>query len=147
MYGTILLIHILSATIWTGGHLVIALTVLPRVLREKAPQELLKFESRYEYIGIPSLLLQLITGVWLAYRLIPDVSQWFAFDNPVTTLIFVKLMLLLATLIFAADARFRLIPNLTERNLKALAYHIIPVTVISVLFVVIGVSFRTGWFY
>ncbi len=36
MYATILLLHILGATIWTGGHLVLAVTILPRVLRERS---------------------------------------------------------------------------------------------------------------
>ena len=53
MYGTMLLLHILAATIWTGGHLVLALTVLPRVMRERSPSKLLEFESAYERIGIP----------------------------------------------------------------------------------------------
>ena len=43
MYGTMLLLHILAATIWTGGHLVLALTVLPRVMRERSPSKLLEF--------------------------------------------------------------------------------------------------------
>ena len=38
-------------------------------------------------------------------------------------------------------------PNLSERNLTAMAWHIVPVTVVSVLFVVVGVAFRTGWLY
>lgn len=59
----------------------------------------------------------------------------------------VKLLLLATTVVFALDARLRLIPRLSEQNLMALAWHIVPVTVVSVLFVVVGVSFRTGWFY
>lgn len=147
MYGTLLLLHILGATVWTGGHLIVALTILPRVLKQRAPAELLRFESTYERIGIPALLIQVATGLWLAYRMVPDVSQWLAFDNPVARLVGTKLVLLALTMVFAADARLRIIPRLSEKNLTALAWHIIPVTVISVLFVVVGVSFRTGWFY
>ena len=144
MYKVILLIHVLAATIWTGGHLVLAMTILPRVLKERLPSELLRFESGYERVGIPALLIQVFTGLWLAHNLIPEVSLWFDFSNPLSRLIVVKLSLLLLTAIFAIDARLRIIPNLTEKNLMSLAYHIIPVTVISVLFVIVGVSFRTG---
>lgn len=147
MYGILLLLHVLAATIWTGGHLVLALTVLPRVLKEKSPSELLRFESAYERVGIPALLIQVATGVWLAHRMVPDVSQWFALDNPVSRLIGAKLFLLAVTIALAADARLRTIPKLSEDNLTSLAWHIVPVTVVSVLFVVIGVSFRTGWLY
>jgi hypothetical protein len=48
---------------------------------------------------------------------------------------------------FAIDARLRVIPVLSEKNLSVMAWHIIPVTIFSVLFVVAGVSFRTGWLY
>ncbi|HNU82460.1 MAG TPA: hypothetical protein PKO05_03380 [Thermoanaerobaculia bacterium] len=37
MYATILLLHILGATIWTGRHLVLAVTILPRFLRARSP--------------------------------------------------------------------------------------------------------------
>lgn len=144
MYKYILLLHMLAATIWTGGHLVLAITILPRVLKERSPSDLLRFESGYERVGIPALIIQVVTGVWLAHNLMPDVGMWFSFDNSISGLIFVKLSLLLLTALFAVDARLRIIPKLTEQNLMSLAYHIIPVTVISVLFVIVGVSFRTG---
>jgi putative copper export protein len=147
MHGLLLLLHILAATIWTGGHLVLTFVVLPRVLRNKSPSELLQFESRYERIGIPALLIQVATGLWLAHQLVPDIGQWFALDNAVSRLIAVKLALLAMTMAFAADARLRIIPNLSAANLTSLAWHVVPVTAISVLFVVVGVSFRTGWFY
>ncbi|MDP6164106.1 MAG: copper resistance protein CopD [Candidatus Thioglobus sp.] len=145
LYSVLLFLHVLAATIWTGGHLVLSLVILPRVLSEKSPGDLLKFESAYERIGIPALLIQVTTGVWLSYRLIPNLSHWFKFDNPINTLIGIKIILLSITVAFAIDARLRIIPNLSKDNLVSLAWHIVPVTVTSVLFVFVGVTFRTGW--
>lgn len=147
MYGAILLLHILAATIWTGGHLVLAIAILPRVLRERSPARLLEFESAYERVGIPALVVQVATGLWLAHRMVPELSRWLAFGDPVATLVGVKLLLLATTVAFAVDARLRILPRLSENNLVALAWHIVPVTIVSVLFVVVGVAFRTGWFY
>ncbi|TQV88300.1 copper resistance protein CopD [Aliikangiella coralliicola] len=147
MYGTLLLIHILAATIWTGGHIVLSLVVLPKVLREGATRQLLDFESVYEKIGLPALVLQVVTGLALAHRLIPDVSQWFNLADPVSHGIALKLILLTLTVGFAIDAKLRIIPNLSERNLVVMAWHIIPVTCFSIMFVVVGVSFRTGWLW
>ncbi|EIC31272.1 MULTISPECIES: CopD family protein [Methylomicrobium] len=144
MNDYILLLHLLAATIWTGGHLVLAITILPRALKEKSPTDLLRFEAGYEKVGVPALAIQVVTGLLLAHNIMPDIAMWFSFDNPLSRLILLKLGLLLATLLFAIDARLRIIPNLTEENLMPLAYHIIPVTVISVLFVIVGVSFRTS---
>lgn len=145
MYGTVLLLHVLGATVWTGGHLVLALTILPRALRERSVSELQRFEAAYERIGIPALIVQVVTGIWLAHRLVPEVGRWLAFDVPVARLVGVKLLLLAATAALAVDARLRVIPRLTPERLGSLARHIVPVTLISVLFVIVGVAFRTGW--
>ena len=81
----------------------------------------------------------------MAHRMLPDFSRWQAFDSPMSRLIGIKLLLLAATVAFAIDARLRIIPNLTESRLRSLAWHIVPVTVISVLFVIVGLSLRAGW--
>lgn len=147
MYGFMLLLHILGATVWTGGHLVLTLTILPRVLKEKSPGELLRFESAYERVGLPSLLIQIATGLWLAYRLVPDVGQWFSGGNAISRLIVAKLAILVLTFALAADARLRVIPKLSEKNLTDMAWHIVAVTILAVAFVVVGTAFRTGWFF
>ena len=147
MQGVLIFLHILAATVWTGGHLVLATVILPRVLSERSPEMLHSFESRYERIGIPALLVQVVTGFWLAYQLVPDIGQWFDLDNPVSRPIAAKIALLVITILFAVDARLRLIPNLNKDNLTAMAWHIVPVPIVSVLFVFVGVAFRTGWLY
>jgi len=143
MYKLIILIHLLAATIWTGGHLILGISILPRAFKENSTLDLLKFESGFEVVGIPALMIQVATGVYLALSRIPDFGMWFNFSNPLSKLILFKLTLLLLTALFAIDARLRVIPNLTEKNLSSLAYHIVPVTIFSVLLVIVGVSFRT----
>ncbi|GAB4358183.1 MAG: CopD family protein [Immundisolibacter sp.] len=147
MYGLILFLHILGATVWTGGHIVLSVVVLPGAWRERSPDALLRFEAAFERIGLPALLVQVATGVWLAWRLIPDVAGWFDFSNPVAHVIVTKLALLAATAALALDARFRVLPRLDESRLTDMAWHIVPVTVLSVLFVAAGVSLRAGWLY
>jgi putative copper export protein len=140
----LILVHVLGATIWTGGHLVLSLTVLPRALRARDPRIVEEFEGGFERLGIPALVLQVVTGVWLAFRRLPEFSSWFVFDSFVSTYICVKLMLLAATLALAMHARLRLLPSLDAAKLTTLAWHIIAVTILSVLFVVMGVGLRTG---
>jgi putative copper export protein len=145
MHGIFILLHILGATVWTGGHLVLALTVLPRALASRSIDELRRFEAGYEWIGIPALFTQIATGLWLAHALVPEPSRWLSRGDPVGRLVGIKLLLLGATALLAADARLRIIPSLTPARLGTLAWHIVPVTIVSVLFVVTGVAFRTGW--
>ena len=142
-YALALILHVLAATVWTGGHLVLALGILPGALRERSTEAINAFESRFERAGIPALLIQVASGLYLAFTLAPA-SSWLQLDNPVTRAITVKLALLAATVVLAADARLRIIPKLTPERLGELAWHIIAVTVISVGFVVVGVGYRVG---
>ena len=147
MYGYLILAHILGATVWTGGHIVLALAVLPRVLKEKSPQRLLEFESAFERIGKPAMLIQIVTGLLLAHRLLPDISLWLDWNNPISGVIAVKFILLTLTILLAVDAKLRVLPKLSQQNLWDMALHIIAVTLLSIIFVIVGVSFKTGWLY
>ena len=143
MYTLIIVLHVLAATIWTGGHIVLATTILPNILRTKNVDKLLEFEMGYEKVGMPALVIQIITGLYLAYNYLPDVTKWFSFSDHISTHIGIKLILLFCTFGLALSAKFRLIPNLKKgNNLKIFAGHIIAVTIISILFVITGLSFR-----
>lgn len=144
MYALMLFLHVLGATVWTGGHLVLALTWLPRVLREGSPEQLLRFEQGYERIGMPALVLQIVTGLWMAYQMVPSVAQWLSPDTPVARAIALKLVLLLCTALIAAHARLRVIPRLSADTLPLMAWHVGAVTLLSVGFVAVGVSLRFG---
>ncbi|HJV51465.1 MAG TPA: CopD family protein [Noviherbaspirillum sp.] len=144
MYSYVLLLHVLAATVWTGGHLVLALAVLPRALAARNPAILLEFESGYERAGMPALLIQAASGLWMAHTMLPDVAAWFSFATPQAKLIALKLALLATTVLLALDARLRIIPRLSAETLPVMARRIALVTLVSVLFVVVGVSFRGG---
>jgi putative copper export protein len=144
MYATIVFLHVLGATIWVGGHLVLALTALPRALRARDPRILLGFESGFERVGMPALVVQVLTGLWLAHNAVPRLADWFDLSNRLSLHILAKLALLALTLALAASARFRVIPRLRPETLPVLAYHIALVTLAGVLFVAVGVSIRTA---
>lgn len=144
LYGLVLLLHVLAATVWTGGHLVLAATVLPRALRARDVSILLSFEQGYERIGMPALLLQVASGLWMAAQLRPP-AAWLALDDAPSRLIALKLALLAATVLTAIDARLRLIPRLSAATLPAMGRRIAVVTTLSVAFVAAGVGLRLGW--
>ncbi|BEU02938.1 hypothetical protein OAG1_17380 [Agarivorans sp. OAG1] len=145
-YSLLLLAHLIAATIWTGGHIVLCLVILPKVLRAKSPEMLLDFEQAFEKVGMPALIIQVITGLLLAYHWLPDVSLWFSMSNPISHGIAGKLLLLALTFGLALDAKLRVLPKLSSNNLWDMALHIIAVTLLSVGFVALGLSFRLAWF-
>jgi len=144
MYRQLLILHLLGATVWIGGHLVLALGVLPAALRAREPSRILAFEAVFERIGIPALLVQVVTGLALAHRWAPRVGGWFAPVSPAEWLVLGKLTLLAGTVALALHARLRLIPRLTPDTLPLLGAHIAAVTMLGILFVVAGVAIRTG---
>src|SRR5206468_3592572 len=97
VYRLLVVLHLLGATVWVGGHLVLSLVVLPRALAARDPSIVREFESGYERIGLPALLLQALTGVWLALHWVPDMATWLAPASLHGWLIVVKLGLLAAT--------------------------------------------------
>ena len=144
-YYVLLLLHLLGATVWAGGHLVLATTVLPRALRAKRAAILTDFEAGYERLGMPALAVQIVTGLALAYRLLGGPGHWLE-GNPLARVVQLKLLFLAGTVALAIHAKTRVIPRLSDDNLPVMGWHIAGVTVFSLLFVVAGASARLGGF-
>lgn len=144
-YYVILTLHLVGAAIWTGGHIVLASRVLPRALREKKADIVRAFEEPYESIGMPALVVQIVTGLLLAHRLLGAPTNWFA-DSGIARVVQLKLLFLAGTAALAIHAKTRVIPRLNDENLPVLGWHIRAVTLLSILFVLAGASLRLGGF-
>lgn len=142
-YYVVLSLHLIGAAVWVGGHLVLALSILPQALLDRRAAIVTGFEERFERLGLPALAVQVVTGLWLAHRLLGGVGNWFE-GTPTARVVQVKLALLVATLALALHARLRLIPRLADDTLVSLAWHIRAVTALAVLFVLAGASARVG---
>lgn len=140
----LLIFHLLGACIWVGGHLVLALGILPEVLRKKDPEILLNFERKYEKIGMPAFLIMIISGVWMSYQFGVKWNDWFHFANPLETAISLKLIFLFATILFALSANIFVLPKLSPKTLPLMAFHIISVTLLGIGFLVVGSFIRYG---
>lgn len=137
----LLILHVLGAAVWVGGHLILCFRFLPESLRKKDPGIITAFEKKYEAIGMPSLLVQVITGVWMALLYNP---RLIGFANGIETIISLKLILLATIVLLAAHVKLVIIPKLSAEKLRLLATHIIAVTAISVIMLYLGVSVRFG---
>ncbi len=144
LFKILVILHTLAATVWTGGHLILAVTVLPGALKHHDPDRIHQFEEHFEGFGLGALLLQVITGLGLTWIYFPGLANFFAFDSYLSIYISIKLLLLLGTVALAVHARFFIIPNLSQENLNDLAFHIIGITFLATLFVIIGAGIRLG---
>ncbi|GJH39673.1 hypothetical protein RCZ04_02230 [Capnocytophaga sp. HP1101] len=143
----LLILHLIAATIWVGGHLVLAFGYMTKALKHNDFSYIGNFEKTYEPIGMPSLAVLVITGIWMAYDYNAGLSSWFAFSSPIERVVSLKIILLLTTVCFAISAQTRVLPQLRKGNLKKLpemAVHITCVTLIGVLMVILGSFVKNG---
>jgi putative copper export protein len=144
----LLIIHLLCASIWVGGHLLLALGHLPQALREKNQNIILNYERKYEPVGMTALVLLVVTGIMMAYKYGVSIEYWFQFATPIEKVVSTKLLLLLLTVLFALSAQFRVLPKLRTNpdKLPEMTFHIVSVTLIGVLMLIFGSFVRFGGF-
>ncbi|EDY83840.1 hypothetical protein VDG1235_3467 [Verrucomicrobiia bacterium DG1235] len=147
IYGSLIVLHLLGACVWVGGHVVLACSILPQGAKSRDASLSYRIESAYSNIGIPALLLEVVTGFLLAYLHLPDFGSWLDFGNPMGRMIGLNLVLLLITVALVIDLRFRLFPKVESYGLGLLKWHVALITFVSLLLVFVGASFRIGWLY
>lgn len=140
----VLLLHLLAATIWVGGHLILLLRYVPKAIRTKKLDEISFFRKNFEPVGIPSLIVLLITGIIMSYDFGVSIDQWFSFQNPIEKVISIKLLLLIFSIMMAISAVKFIFPKLRDKPTTLLYLLITVVTLIAVTMVVLGSLFRIG---
>jgi len=81
LFKILVVLHILGATVWTGGHLVLAVTILPQALKQRDPDLIHQFEEHFEGFGLTALLLQVTTGLWLTWSFFSDLQNFLEFNS------------------------------------------------------------------
>lgn len=146
LHHLLLIIHLLCATVWVGGHLFLVIRILPKALKEKDVSGLKSFKKRYEPLGMPSLLILIITGIWMAYNYNVKLSIWFSFSNTIEKVISLKLILLLCTICLAIIADLFIFPKLNQKNIYQAGLFISTVTLLGVIMLILGSFIRFGGF-
>lgn len=144
LHHILLIIHLIAATIWIGGHLTLSIVFLPVALRKKEPLIILNFEKKFEPLGISSLIALIITGIWMAYDFGITYQSWFYFSGSLEKVVSIKLVLLMLTFVLALYTQIYVIPNLNKYNLNKIAFSIISVTVIGLSMLILGSTIRYG---
>ncbi len=69
VFALLVIVHALAATVWTGGHLVLDLGVLPRALRDRSAAVIRSFEETFEPLGLTGLAWHIrgITALAIAF--------------------------------------------------------------------------------
>ncbi len=147
IHHILLVFHLVTATIWVGGHLVLSIGFLPKALKHRDFSYIGNFERTYEPIGMPSLLVLVITGILMAYDFGAGASTWFHFQNPIERVVSAKVLCFLCSLSFAISAKTRVLPKLRKGHIEKLpemAVHIICVTLFGLAMLLLGSLVRIG---
>jgi putative copper export protein len=139
-----LILHLVAATIWVGGHLILAIRFLPQALKKKDASVLKNFKDKFEPVGLPALLVLVVTGIAMAYDYNVTFTQWFSFSNSIEKVVSIKLLLLFTTVILAVNAQLRVFPKLSSDSLLPVAIQIVAVTLLGVAMLVMGSWVRIG---
>ena len=103
VFPLLVTVHALAATVWTGGHLVLDLGVLPRALRAQSAEAIRSFEETFEPLGLTALAIQVLTGLWMGWIYLPGFQGLFNPVNSIGILVGVKLVLLAGTAALAVQ--------------------------------------------
>lgn len=140
----LLLLHLVGASVWVGGHLVLLIAVLPGALRRRDPGPVQRFEKPFERVGVPAVLVQVVTGALLAHRYVPGILPAFQLADPLQRAVALKLILIGLTVILGLHARIRLVPRLDPKRLPLLALHVVLITFIALLLLASGAFIHSG---
>ena len=144
LYKLLVVLHLIGASVWVGGHIVLVGVVLPEAFREYDAKGIHNFERGYGRIGLATLALQFATGLWLATIRVPDLRTIFTAPTPAGHLVLAKLALLGATVILAGHTYHRVLPRLSVERMRPFAVHAWATTVLSILLLIAGAGIRLG---
>lgn len=139
-----LILHLLAATIWVGGHLLLLLRYVPKAIKSKSLEELSAFRKNFEPVGMPSLFILIITGILMAYDYNITFEKWFLFENSIEKIVSIKLILLFISLTLAFITIKFVLPSINKISPFILYFIIFFVTTIAVTMLVLGSLVRIG---
>lgn len=139
----LIVIHVFSAAVWTGGLLFISLGILPGAWRHHDASRLDAVLKPFNRIGHAAIFLQILTGFRLAMIHAP-VSSWFTGTTPSLKLITIKFILLGFTLVLIILEHLVIRKQQESERMKLLGWNTLALTIIAILFVLTGLSFRFG---
>jgi uncharacterized membrane protein len=135
---TLVTLHVIGAAALAGGHLIFALGILPRAMKAKDSDMILSYQKAFTPVGHAALLIQIVTGLWLA-------MPYFANRTPATMLIEIKILLLILVLAITIHAKVRVAKRLPD-SMGAFAGHVIANAVLATVLLVLGSAIRFGGF-
>lgn len=142
--SVLIVLHILGASIWIGGMLIMALGVLPKSKKAGDASILKNYEGSFHILGMIALTLQFLTGFRLAMIYAGGMKGLFDFSNHTAVLFIWKLVLILLTMGLFVVFKKKTLSALTDSNISSASALVWVLTLISVGLMILGLGFSRG---
>jgi putative copper export protein len=142
--STLVILHILGASIWIGGMLIMALGVLPKAKKAKDAILLKNYEGSFHILGMIALTIQFLTGFRLAMIYAGGMKGLFDFSNHLAVLFIWKLVLILITMGLFVVFKKKTLSVIDNSNISSASTLIWVLTLISITLMVLGLGFSRG---
>src|SRR6056300_496674 len=96
---TLLILHILGASVWLGGLMIFAIGVVPKARKEGSIARTRSFESSFHILGMIAITIQFLTGLRLAMIYVGGMKGLFDFSNHGAVLFLWKLVLIIVSMV------------------------------------------------
>lgn len=140
----LVILHILGASIWIGGFLLYALKIIPAAKKENNAGIIKDFEKRYHVLAMIALTIQLLTGFRLGMIYTGGMGASFSLDTTASVLYVAKLALIFLSMFLIIFLRKAVLPKVTDENMSKLSSLVWVMTIIALVMLYLGTSFRFG---
>jgi uncharacterized membrane protein len=147
LYTTMVILHLLGAAVWVGGHIVLLTMVLPAAIHEHRVEPLARFERGLGRLGLAALVVQLVTGLWLAHKWLGSWEALFESPTPRSHLILSKLVLLVLLVVVVGYRYHKLLPGLRPDRTGLYTMLTVLAAAFAVMLLMMGVGIRLGGFF
>lgn len=142
--SVLIILHILGASIWIGGLLIMALGVLPKAKKANNSLLLRDYEGSFHILGMIALTLQFLTGFRLAMIYAGGMKGLFDFSNHAAVLFIWKLVLILLTMGLFVVFKKKTLSALTDSNISSASAMVWILTIIALALMILGLGFSRG---
>lgn len=149
MYSILILFHVIGASVWFGGLMVLSFSILPKAKRAQDPGAIASYMRHFLRVGYPALMIQTLTGPMIATRLVRSMADWFAWQDSTQDHIGSKLIMLPIIVIVTVQMQRKVLPRLESGEsaaIKSAAKYGHSLTFLAFLMLLMGISLHTYGF-
>lgn len=140
----LVILHILGASIWIGGMLIMALGALPKAKKTSDASLLKNYEGSFHILGMIALTIQFLTGFRLAMIYAGGMKGLFDFSNHAAVLFMWKLVLILVTMGLFVVFKKKTLSKLDSTNVSSASAMIWMLTLLALGLMILGLGFSRG---